>query len=893
MEKSLEESINQFYDANIRQNSWFYFGTRTATTTTEKLQLFFDKYKELQNTEIDKCRAVKIGCDKVNHKLREENEKLRKKNEQGVLTNSQTENLEEFEHLKNKINEVYQKYYKDQGEDLNYVNKFFQFFIKKTESSSSEKLNELNEAFDEVIKYSNQRVNLIANDIEQIFKSAELTDALDSYYEDEKRKTGKFNFIEDYRTKKIVDLIESLKQSNETLKTQVNKAEEIENNLRKENEKAVHAYFDNIFEIKGNLELNTGLESEERDYANPYEQYLPEINKKIKTLVENSKEIDEVKKIINSAYAKEENKDFFSAIIEAIKSEVRPETELKVSEKLEIFFKTYDALSNEKIEICERIKQENNEIRERLENYHLNWIKENAGILKNNVGVIKNLVSYSALSSIKLNIDLINDSTLNDAIVLYEKGVDTEINLNKILVYLENNAKQQNTFLQKSFDNLKNSKATPLLDIFNKQESTAAIKNANEIIDFVNKKIKSYETFLGIVITQMMIRGDITKPEIDSYLSDNYNKNKSAIENMLDFLESKILDMCDKLTGAEIKQQNIEEQSKIYISGLSQRYTADARQLQLLQDTIAININNDDVDLKEKLETLIQQNSKALNEITNWQEKEKIIVRNGIILLENLQKEKNSLEAEQAEYIEQADNCDILKQQLISVQDEIKYQQDIMQTLKQDRQTVMQKYKVVAEKLESIVTDEESLANIKKEVYDATVKIDLSQEETKKTIKKLQDEKKGCEEKIEAIAAEAAENKKKIEEMTAEAAENEKKIEEMTAEAAENEKRIAQKTEENEKKASAEPNVVEAVQTVFEKYYGKLPKYAEKLNTQIKSRMSSIGQMLSLRAESPKAEVRVPKALKAPIVSPEVDVKKQLKQSISNIRQSTALWLSR
>ena len=57
MEKSLEESINQFYDANIRQNSWFYFGTQTATTTTEKLQLFFEKYKDLQNTEIDKCRA--------------------------------------------------------------------------------------------------------------------------------------------------------------------------------------------------------------------------------------------------------------------------------------------------------------------------------------------------------------------------------------------------------------------------------------------------------------------------------------------------------------------------------------------------------------------------------------------------------------------------------------------------------------------------------------------------------------------------------------------------------------------------------------------------------------------------------------------------------------------
>jgi hypothetical protein len=464
---------------------------------------------------------------------------------------------------------------------------------------------------------------------------------------------------------------------------------------------------------------------------------------------------------------------------------------------------------------------------------------------------------------------------LNDAIALYEKGVDTEINLNKILVYLENNAKQQNTFLHKSFDNFKNSKATQSLDIFNKQqESTAAIKNANEIIDFVDKKIKSYEAFLGIVITQMMTRGDITKPEIDSYLRDNYNKNKSAIENMLDFLESKILDMCDKLTGAEIKQQNIQEQSKIYISGLYKRYTAEEKNIQ----EIIANINDENV--KKILEPLIKQNSKALDEITKWQEKEKIIVRNGIILLENLQKEKNSLEAEQAEYIEQADDCDILKQQLIAVQDEIKYQQDIMQTLTQDRRAVMEKYRVVAEKLKSIVTDEESLADINKEVYDATVKIDLSQEETNKTINKLQDEKKICEDKIEAMTAEAAQ-----------IAENsEKKIKQMIEDS---EKRFAQKKEENEKKASAEPNVVEAVQTVFEKYYGKLPKYAEKLNTQIKSRMSSIGQMLSLRAESPKAEVRVPKALKAPIVSPEVDVKKQLKQSISNIRQSTALWLSR
>ena len=343
---------------------------------------------------------------------------------------------------------------------------------------------------------------------------------------------------------------------------------------------------------------------------------------------------------------------------------------------------------------------------------------------------------------------------------------------------------------------------------------------------------------------------------------------------MLDFLESKILDMCDKLTGAEIKQQNIQEQSKIYISGLYKRYTAEEKYIQ----EIIANVN--DENLKKILEPLIEQNSKALDEITNWQEKEKIIVRNGIILLENLQKEKNSLEAEQAEYIEQTDNCDILKQQLISVQDEIKYQQDILQTLTQDRQAVMQKYKVVAEKLKSIITDEESQADIRKEIYDATVKIDLSQEETKKTINKLQDEKKMCEDKIEAMTAEAAQ-----------IAENsEKKIKQMTEDS---EKEIKQKKEENEKKASAEQNVVEAVQTVFEKYYGKLPNYAEKLNTQIKSRMSSIGQMLSLRAESPKAEVRVPKALKAPIVSPEVDVKKQLKQSISNIRQSTALWLSR
>jgi len=781
MEKSLEESINQFYDANIKQNSWFYFGTQTATTTTKKLQLFFEKYKDLQNTEIDKCRAVKMGCDKVNTQLRNENEQLRRENEalqmeneQGLLTEQQQDNLEEFEHLKNKINEVYQKYYKDQGEDLNYVNKFFQFFIKKTESSASEKLDELNEAFDEVIKYCNERVKLIANDIEK--------------------------------------------------------------------------------------------------------QYLPEINERIETLVENSEEIDEVTNIINSAYAKEENKDFLSGIIDAFKQETYPDTELKISEKLKIFYKAYDALSNDKIEICEEIKQENNEIKERFENYHLNWIKENAGILKKNVTVIKNLVSYSALSSFKLNIDLINDSTLNDAIALYEKGVDTEINLNKILVYLEKNAKQQNTFLQKSFDNFKNSKATQSLDIFNKQqESTAAIKNANELIDFVDKKIKSYEAFLGIVITQMMIRGDITKPEIDNYLKDYYNKNKSAIENMLDFLESKILDMCDKLTGAEIKQQNIQEQSKIYISGLYKRYTAEEKYIQ----EIIANVN--DENLKKILEPLIEQNSKALDEITNWQEKEKIIVRNNIILLENLQKEKNSLEAKQAEYIEQAEDCDILKQQLIAVQDEIKTQENIMQTLTQDRQAVMQKYKVVAEKLKSIVTDEESQADITKEIYDATVKIDLSQEETKKTINKLQDEKKMCEDKIEAMTAEAAE--------AAQIAENsEKKIKQMTEDS---EKRFSQKTEETKKKASAEPNVVEAVQTVFEKYYGKLPNYAEKLNTQIKSRMSSIGQMLSLRAESPKAEVRVPKALKAPIVSPEVDVKKQLKQSISNIRQSTALWLSR
>ena len=362
MEKSLEESINQFYDANIRQNSWFYFGTQTATTTTEKLQLFFEKYKDLQNTEIDKCRAVKMGCDKVNTELRNENEALRKKNEQGVLTNSQTENLEEFEHLKNKINEVYQKYYKDQGEDLNYVNKFFQFFIKKTESSSSEKLDELNEAFDEVIKYSNQRVNLIANDIEKIFKSADLAD-------------------EDYRTKKIVDLIESLKLSNENLENQVNEVKEIENNLRKENEKAVHAYFDNIFDIRGTLGIHTGMGSEERDYANPYGQYLPEIDERIKTLVKNSEEIDEVKSIINSAYASEENrKDFLSGIINALKQETYPDTELKISEKLKIFYKAYDALSNDKIEICEEIKQQNKEIKERFENYHLNWIKENAGI---------------------------------------------------------------------------------------------------------------------------------------------------------------------------------------------------------------------------------------------------------------------------------------------------------------------------------------------------------------------------------------------------------------------------------------------------------------------------------------------------------------------------------
>ena len=752
MAKSLEESIDQFYDANIRQNSWFYFGTQTATTTTEKLQLFFEKYKDLQNTEIDKCRAVKMGCDKVNSELRIENEQLRRENEEGLLTEQQEKDLEEFEHLKDKITGLYQKYYKDQGENLNFVNKFFRFFIKKEESSASEKLDELNEAFDKILEYSNER---------------------------------------------------------------------------------------------------------------------------IKTLVENSEEIDEVTNIINSAYAKEENKNFISGIIDAFKQETYPDTELKISEKLKIFYRAYDALSNDKIEICEEIKQQNKEIKEKFENYHLNWIKENAGILNKNVTVIKNLVSYSALSSIKLNIDLKNDSTLNDAIALYEKGVDTEINLNKILVYLENNAKQQNTFLQKSFDNLKNSKATQSLDIFNKQqESTAAIKNANELIDFVDKKIKSYEAFLGIVITQMMTRGDITKPEIDSYLRDNYNNNKSAIKNMLDFLESKILDMCDKLTGAEIKQQNIEEQSKIYISGLSRRYEAEEKYIQ----EIIANVN--DENLKKILEPLIEQNSKALDEITNWQEKEKIIVRNGIILLENLQKEKNSLEAEQAEYIEQADDCDILKQQLIAVQDEIKYQQDIMQTLTQDKRAVMEKYRVVAEKLKSIVTDEESLADITKEIYDATVKIDLSQEETNKTINKLQDEKKICEDKIEAMTAEAAQKTEENEIKFRQIAEN-------------SEKEIKQKKEENEKKASAEPNVVEAVQTVFEKYYGKLPNYAEKLNTQIKSRMSSIGQMLSLRAESPKAEVRVPKALKAPIISPEVDVKKQLKQSISNIQQSTALWLSR
>ena len=871
MAKSLEESIDQFYDANIRQNSWFYFGTQTATTTTEKLQLFFEKYKDLQNTEIDKCRAVKMGCDKVNSELRIENEQLRRENEEGLLTEQQEKDLEEFEHLKDKITGLYQKYYKDQGENLNFVNKFFRFFIKKEESSASEKLDELNEAFDKVIKYSNEKISLIANDIEKIFKSADLTDAVDSYYENVEKETGKFNVIEDYRTKKIVEFIESLKLSNENLENQVNEVKEIENNLRKENEKAVHAYFDNIFNIRGNLEINTALGSEERDYANPYEQYLPEINERIETLVKNSEEIDEVTNIINSAYAKEENKNFISAIIEAIKSEVRPETELKLSEKLKIFYRAYDALNNEKIEICEEIKQKNKEIKERFENYHLNWIKENAGILNKNVTVIKNLVSYSALSSIKLNIDLINDSTLNDAIALYEKGVDTEINLNKILVYLENNAKQQNTFLQKSFDNLKNSNNT--LNIFNKKDNIAK-KNANEIIDFVSKKIKSYEEFLGIVITQMMIRGDITKLEIDNYLKDNYNKNKSAKENMLDFLESKILNMCDKLTGAEIKQQNIQEQSKIYISGLYKRYTAEEKYIQ----EIIANVN--DENLKKILEPLIEQNSKALDEITNWQEKEKIIVRNGIILLENLQKEKNSLEAEQAEYIEQADDCDILKQQLIAVQDEIKYQQDIMQTLTQDRRAVMEKYRVVAEKLKSIVTDEESLADINKEVYDATVKIDLSQEETNKTINKLQDEKKICEDKIEAMTAEAAQKTE----------ENEIKFRQI---AEKSEKEIKQKKEENEKKASAEPNVVEAVQTVFEKYYGKLPNYAEKLNTQIKSRMSSIGQMLSLRAESPKAEVRVLKALKAPIVSPEVDVKKQLKQSISNIRQSTALWLSR
>jgi hypothetical protein len=891
MENSLEKSIDQFYDANIKPNSWFYFGTPPAKTTTEKLQLFFEKYKDLQNTEIDKCRAVKMGCDKKNSELREENKKLRKENEvlrkeneEGLLTEQQEKDLEEFEHLKIKINEVYQKYYKDQGEDINFVNKFFRFFIKTEDSSSSEKLDKLNEAFDEVIKYCNERVKLIANDIEKIFKSADLADALDEYYEVEERKTGNLNFIEDYRTKKIVDLIERLEQSNKTLINQVNEVKEIENNLIKENEKAVHAYFDNIFNIRGNLELNTGLGSEERDYANPYEQYLPEINERIKILVENSKEINEVKSIINSAYASEENrKDFLSGIINALKQETYPDTELKISKKLKIFYRAYDALSNDKIEICEEIKQQNKEIKERFENYHLNWIKENAGILNKNVTVIKNLVSYSALSSIKLNIDLKNDSTLNNAIALYEKGVDTEINLNKILVYLENNAKQQNTFLQKSFDNLKNSNNT--LNIFNKQESTAAIKNANEIIDFVNKKIKSYEAFLGIVITQMMIRGDITKPEIDSYLSDNYNKNKSAIEKMLDFLESKILDMCDKLTGAEIKQQNIQEQSKIYISGLYKRYTAEEKYIQ----EIIANVN--DENLKKILEPLIEKNSKALDEVTKWQEKEKIIVRNGIILLENLQKEKNSLEAEQAEYIEQTDNCDILKQQLISVQDEIKYQQDILQTLTQDRQAVMQKYKVVAEKLKSIITDEESQADIRKEIYDATVKIDLSQEETKKTINKLQDEKKMCEDKIEAMTAEAAQKTEENEIKFRQIAENsEKEIKQKTEE---NEKKIKQKKEENEKKASAEPNVVEAVQTVFEKYYGKLPNYAEKLNTQIKSRMSSIGQMLSLRAESPKAEVRVPKVLKAPIVSPEVDVKKQLKQSISNIRQSTALWLSR
>ena len=561
-------------------------------------------------------------------------------------------------------------------------------------------------------------------------------------------------------------MIESLKLSNENLENQVNEVKEIENNLRKENEKAVHAYFDNIFDIRGTLGIHTGMGSEERDYANPYEQYLPEIDERIKTLVKNSEEIDEVKSIINSAYESEENrKDFLSGIIDSFKQETYPDTELKISEKLKIFYRAYDALSNDKIEICEEIKQENNEIKERFENYHLNWIKENAGILKKNVTVIKNLVSYSALSSFKLNIDLINDSTLNDAIALYEKGVDTEKNLNKILVYLKNNAKQQNSFLQKSFDNLKNSKATQSLDIFNKQqESTAAIKNANEIIDFVNKKIKSYEAFLGIVITQMMIRGDITKPEIDNYLKDYYNKNKSAIENMLDFLESKILDMCDKLTGAEIKQQNIQEQSKIYISGLYKRYTAEEKYIQ----EIIANVN--DENLKKILEPLIEKNSKALDEVTKWQEKEKIIVRNNIILLENLQKEKNSLEAKQAEYIEQADDCDILKQQLIAVQDEIKTQENIMQTLTQDRQAVMQKYKVVAEKLKSIITDEESQADIRKEIYDATVKIDLSQEETKKTINKLQDEKKMCEDKIEAMTAEAAQiaenSEKKIKQMT-------------------------------------------------------------------------------------------------------------------------------
>jgi hypothetical protein len=578
-------------------------------------------------------------------------------------------------------------------------------------------------------------------------------------------------------------LIESLKLSNENLENQVNEVKEIENNLRKENEKAVHAYFDNIFDIRGTLGIHTGMGSEERDYANPYEQYLPEIDERIKTLVKNSEEIDEVKSIINSAYESEENrKDFLSGIIDALKQETYPDTELKISEKLKIFYRAYDALSNDKIEICEEIKQENNEIKERFENYHLNWIKENAGILKKNVTVIKNLVSYSALSSFKLNIDLINDSTLNDAIALYEKGVDTEKNLNKILVYLKNNAKQQNSFLQKSFDNLKNSKATQSLDIFNKQqESTAAIKNANELIDFVDKKIKSYEEFLGIVITQMMIRGDITKPEIDNYLKDYYNKNKSAIENMLDFLESKILDMCDKLTGAEIKQQNIQEQSKIYISGLYKRYTAEEKYIQ----EIIANVN--DENLKKILEPLIEKNSKALDEVTKWQEKEKIIVRNGIILLENLQKEKNSLEAEQAEYIEQTDNCDILKQQLISVQDEIKYQQDILQTLTQDRQAVMQKYKVVAEKLKSIITDEESQADIRKEIYDATVKIDLSQEETKKTINKLQDEKKMCEDKIEAMTAEAAQKTEENEIKFRQIAEN-------------SEKEIKQKTEENEKK---------------------------------------------------------------------------------------------